>query len=42
VSIEADSLNLPRYNAFKSNFTCFAAMVMWAFTFPIAEVMIET
>ena len=42
MSIEADSLNLPRYNAFKSNLTCFAAMVMWAFTFPIAEVMIES
>ena len=42
MSLEAESLNLSPPGALKSNFACFAAMVMWAFSFPIAEVMIES
>ena len=38
----ADLLIAPQAGAVKSNLTCFTAMVMWAFAFPIAEVMLQS
>ena len=32
----------PHSNAIKSNLLCFSAMVMWAFAFPIAEVLLDS
>ena len=38
----ADLLNPPRPGVVVSNFTCFSAMVMWSFAFPIAEFMLAS
>jgi drug/metabolite transporter (DMT)-like permease len=41
----ADNANIlvaPQFNALKSNLLCFSAMLMWAFAFPIAEVLLES
>jgi drug/metabolite transporter (DMT)-like permease len=37
-----DILVAPQFNAIKSNLLCFTAMVMWAFAFPIAEVLLDS
>jgi hypothetical protein len=42
VSSNADLLIAPQASAVKSNLTCFTAMVMWAFAFPIAEFMLQS
>lgn len=42
MSTNADYLSAPRQTIFKSNLTCFSAMAMWAFAFPIAEVLLES
>lgn len=42
MSSPSDALILARAGAFKSNLTCFGAMFMWAFAFPIAEIMLAT
>ena len=42
MSAKADSLIAPQASVVKSNLTCFTAMVMWAFAFPIAEVMLDS
>ena len=42
MSTRADSLTPPRSGPVVSNFACFAAMMIWSFAFPIAEVLIET
>ena len=36
----ADFLSTPGSSILKSNLTCFSAMAMWAFAFPIAEVLL--
>ncbi len=38
----ADLLIPPRPGVIVSNFTCFSAMVMWSFAFPIAEFMLAS
>ena len=38
----ADYLARPGQGVFKSNLTCFSAMAMWAFAFPIAEVLLQS
>ena len=38
----ADLLIPPRPGVIVSNFTCFSAMVMWSFAFPIAEFMLTS
>ena len=40
MSTNADYLSRPGQNIVKSNLTCFSAMAMWAFAFPIAEVLL--
>ena len=42
MSRDADFLIPPRPGALTSNLTCFAAMVMWSFAFPIAEFMLAS
>jgi drug/metabolite transporter (DMT)-like permease len=42
MSSKADLLIPPRPGALTSNLTCFAAMVMWSFAFPIAEFMLAS
>jgi len=42
VSSNAEFLSAPRQSIVKSNLTCFLAMVMWAFAFPIAEVLLAS
>ncbi|MEM7562838.1 MAG: DMT family transporter [Pseudomonadota bacterium] len=42
MSSNAESLKLPQTGILKSHLTCFLAMVMWACSFPIAEVMLES
>jgi len=42
MSSKAESLITPRPGVVVSNFTCFSAMVMWSFAFPIAEFMLES
>ncbi len=42
VRTNAESLLLARQNPLVSNLTCFAAMAMWSFAFPIAEVLLES
>ena len=42
MSSNADLLITPRPGAVVSNFTCFSAMVMWSFAFPIAEFMLQS
>lgn len=42
MSSNAEFLSVPRQNILKSNLTCFAAMAMWAFAFPIAEILLES
>ena len=38
----AEFLSVPRQNILLSNLTCFSAMAMWAFAFPIAEVLLAS
>ena len=40
MSSKAELLITPPPGAVVSNLTCFSAMVMWSFAFPIAEVML--
>ena len=42
MSSRAESLITPRPGIVVSNATCFTAMVMWSFAFPIAEFMLAT
>jgi drug/metabolite transporter (DMT)-like permease len=42
MSSKADLLIPPRPGALTSNLTCFVAMVMWSFAFPIAEFMLAS
>jgi len=42
VPSNAEFLSTPRKNIVKSNLTCFSAMAMWAFAFPIAEVLLAS
>lgn len=42
MSANADTVNPTQDGLIRSNFTCFAAMAMWSFAFPIAEVLLET
>jgi drug/metabolite transporter (DMT)-like permease len=42
MSSKADSLITPLPGVVVSNFTCFSAMVMWSFAFPIAEFMLAS
>lgn len=42
MSANLDSLSPPGDGVIKSNFTCFLAMVMWSFAFPIADVLLDT
>lgn len=42
MSANVDSLSPPGDGVIKSNLTCFLAMVMWSFAFPIADVLLET
>lgn len=42
MSANAESMLVTRRNALASNLTCFAAMAMWSFAFPIAEVLLES
>lgn len=42
MSSNADYLSRPGRNALRSNLTCFSAMAMWAFAFPIAEVLLSS
>ena len=42
MSSKADLLTPPLPGVVVSNFTCFAAMVMWSFAFPIAEFMLTS
>ncbi|MDH3534534.1 MAG: DMT family transporter [Gammaproteobacteria bacterium] len=41
MSSDADFLLAPQQSIVKSNLTCFSAMAMWAFAFPIAEVLLQ-
>jgi drug/metabolite transporter (DMT)-like permease len=42
MSSNADSLITPRPGVVVSNLTCFSAMVMWSFAFPIAQFMLAS
>jgi drug/metabolite transporter (DMT)-like permease len=42
MSQDANLLIPPRPGVFTSNLTCFSAMVMWSFAFPIAEFMLAS
>jgi len=42
MSSNADPLSTPRPGVVVSNLTCFSAMVMWSFAFPIAEFMLAS
>lgn len=42
MSSNAEFLSAQRPNIVKSNLTCFSAMMMWAFAFPIAEVLLAS
>jgi len=42
VSTNDDFLSATRPSILKSNLTCFSAMVMWSFAFPIAEVLLQS
>jgi len=42
VSGNADFLSASRQTILQSNLTCFSAMAMWAFAFPIAEVLLQS
>jgi drug/metabolite transporter (DMT)-like permease len=42
MSSKAELLITPRPGVVVSNFTCFSAMVMWSFAFPIAEFMLQS
>jgi drug/metabolite transporter (DMT)-like permease len=42
MSSNVDPLNTPLPGVVVSNLTCFSAMVMWSFAFPIAEFMLDS
>jgi len=42
MSSNADTLITPKLGVVRSNLLCFSAMVMWAFAFPIAEVLLDS